>query len=405
MITSLGNGVFMKIGTITLHLPFNYGNALQQFALHKYLLKQGYDTEILSHWYSKNKEEIRYYHNDLQSSCKRILPFILHCMMFNGVFVQYIREKKINRWMETHIKWSEKEGTDETFPVNEIDHDIVITGSDQIWNPIHATSDYFLLYKFPSHIRKIAYAASLGSDVFPETREPFYKKALADFEAISVRESSAVSILERMGVKSTLVCDPTLLHTREEWIEMLGIKRKQKTENGIMMYFVSPAHRTYWKDVIQVAKGSKKKVHVYVFSHTPMVKCSLVPVKRAVKLFLTNIYIRFRLFFAGVHLHFSADPTEFIQHLSESEGLITDSFHGLMFASIFEKKCNVVIGTDAERIQMSARLRNFIHDFSNPEIMSKTIDINSMKSVKITQQLNDLIQKSKKWLADTLKNN
>ena len=40
----------MKIGTLTLHLPFNYGNALQMFSQHCYLLEQGYDVGNGSNW-------------------------------------------------------------------------------------------------------------------------------------------------------------------------------------------------------------------------------------------------------------------------------------------------------------------------------------------------------------------
>ena len=36
----------MKVGTLTLHLPFNYGNALQMLSFHRYLREQGYDADV-----------------------------------------------------------------------------------------------------------------------------------------------------------------------------------------------------------------------------------------------------------------------------------------------------------------------------------------------------------------------
>ncbi len=394
-----------KIGTLTLHLPFNYGNALQQFSLHKYLLEQGYKTEILSHWFIEGEDEIRYFHNRLGKNPFRWIRFLIQCLMFNGQLSQYHRESKIIKWLRNNISWSSEEGANSNFPVERLTHDIIIVGSDQVWNPAYETSNFFLLGAFPERIRKLAYAASFGSDVFPESKKRFYFDRLAKFNAISMRESSGVSILKEMGVDALLVCDPTLLHSKEEWGKLLGLSSETKEKDELMMYFVTPDYKGLWKEAIRIARESGKRVHAYAFVWSHWSDCRWRPGRQAIRRCLTNCYIRLMLYFAGVRLHFSADPTDFVKRIASCKGLITDSFHGMMFATIFNKKCNVVIGEHPERQQMSARLRDFARDYGNPEIFSAKPDLRAMKQLKISSKLADLINYSKKWLLKQLQNN
>lgn len=389
----------MKIGTITLHLPFNYGNALQMLSLHRYLLEQGYDAEVLSHWFLKNREEITYWHRRIRSA-SGLFRFVLNALMFNGVVCQFCREAKLMKWLTEKIRWSQEAGVTGEFNPERLPHDIVIAGSDQIWNPKYETSDFFLLPDFPNRIKKIAYAASFGTDCFIEHRVPFFKKAMAKFAAISLRESSAVDIVTKtFALPATLVCDPTLLHTKEEWCRLLGFEMPKKCSSDLVAYFVTPDYRSEWREVIRLARESGRKIHCYVFIWSSWLEVfSFRHPFAMLKFPLKMICLRLSLFFSGVRLHFSATPSEFVERLAKSEGLITDSFHGMMFATIFGKKCNVTIGTHEERLQMSARLRNFTYDFGRPEILTPKADLSAMKELAVTPALQALIDKSKRWL-------
>lgn len=392
----------MKIGTLTLHLPFNYGNALQQLSLHKYLLEQGYDTEVLSHWFLKDRDEILHYHHQIKT-IKGLLLFAWNCLCFTGAFSKYCQESKIRKWLGYHIKWSKEEGFDEQFDGRAISHDVVVVGSDQIWNPKYRTSDFFLLPNFSDKIRRVAYAASFGTDKFIENRRPFFAQQLKRFDAISVRESSAKTIIEKeFGLPATLVCDPTLLHTKEEWCKLLGFEMPQKVKDELVAYLVTPDFRSEWKEAIRIAKESGKRLHVFAFSWTPVPTVSTRRPLGLIKCALIMLYIRMRLFAAGVRLHLSATPSDFVRTIAECNGLITDSFHGMMFATIFEKPCNVTIGEHEERQQMSARLRNFTADFGRPEILTPKADVSAMKPLSISPKLQDLISFSKRWIKESL---
>lgn len=393
----------MKIGTVSIHLPFNYGNALQMLSLHKYLLEQGYDTEVLSHWFMKNRQEIRHLHV-LFHRPGGALRFLSRAVMWGGVVAQYQRERKIEKWLQDKISWSTETGYDSHFDSDGIPFDVVIAGSDQIWNPKYETSRFFLLPTFPDHIKKIAYAASFGTDVFPAEAIPYFSQCLNRFSAISVRESSGVSILKgKFGREATLVCDPTLLHSRDEWARILEFKIPAQSKASLTMYLVTPSSDKEWKEVLRVARESQKRVDLFVFRWSQWLpKVNVRHPWRSFCLALSNIYVRVRLYSAGVRMHLSATPTEFVRSIAESSGVITDSFHGMMFATIFEKPCNVLVGSDEERLQMSARLRNFTEEFGIPEILTPRADIHAMRKLSVGPKLRDLIEFSKKWLAHSI---
>lgn len=392
----------MKIATVTLHLPFNYGNALQQLSLHRYLLEQGYETEVLSHWFRKDRDEILYYHNHLKG-VKEVLKFVLNCMCFTGAFSKWRHEAKLKRWLDSKIKWSKEEGYDEQFDGKAITHDVVMVGSDQVWNPKYRTSDFFLLPGFSDKVRRIAYAASFGTDKFIESRKPFFAEQLKKFAAISVRESSAKEIIENeLGLPATLVCDPTLLHTKEEWCKLLGFEMPRKIKDELVAYLVTPDFREQWREAIRIARESKKKLHIFAFSYTPAPAVSILRLRTFLRCAVRMVCIRLRLFLSGVRLHFAATPTEFVKTIAECNGLITDSFHGMMFATIFEKPCNVTIGEHEERQQMSARLRNFTADFGRPEILTPKADVAAMRPLTVLPKLQTLIDFSKRWIKGVL---
>jgi hypothetical protein len=373
------------------------------FSLHRYLLEQGYDAEVLSHWYFKNKDEVLGLHNKSRG-IKGFLKLLVDFIMVPGVTCQYWRERKLSKWLDGNIRWSRESGVSGEFKPEKLPHDIVIVGSDQIWNPIHETSKFFLLTDFPDRIKKVAYAASMGTDKFIDSEVGNFSEALKRFSAVSVREKSAVCVCEKiLAQHATLVCDPTLLHTKEDWIKLLGLKLKSCPTDDLVVYLVTPDYKSKWRELIRVAKESRRKVHFFAFQWSQWMPhfSWRHPLKGMLQL-MKSVVKRLVLFFAGVRLHLSATPTEFVQCIANSSGLLTDSFHGMMFATIFEKKCNVVIGVHSERQQMSARLRNFTGDFGDPTILTPTFDIKAMKKLGITSKLESLISFSKVWLKSAI---
>lgn len=91
----------------------------------------------------------------------------------------------------------------------------IVVGSDQVWNTKYYNPLYFLNFLEDNHtIKKISYAASLGSDLwyYSQQQTDEISNLLNKFNAISVRESSAINLLQdNLKIKATQVLDPTLL--------------------------------------------------------------------------------------------------------------------------------------------------------------------------------------------------
>ena len=389
----------MKIGVLTVHLPTNYGNALQMLALHRYLRDQGHDAEVLSHWCEENKREISLWHDYRRQSILKWIAFAVSCLTWTGKFCALRRETKIAKWLAENVRWSSGVGWHGEFPTADVKYDAVIVGSDQVWNSNCEFVRFFFLPDFQETVKRIAYAASFNSEAFPEEDRDFCRKQLLRFSGVSVRESSSVDVVrDRVGVVPVHVCDPVLLYSRSEWMQMLSLEEHNKGRPFNMCYIVSPAGWAYYDDLIRIAKETHLPLHVYAFACTEAAIQSRNPLRVVFSMLLK----RMRLFASGVRLHFSADPTEFLQRMCNAEGVFTDSFHGMMFATIFEKRCNVVVGTNRERQEMKAKLVDFVRDLGFESALSDHFDVRHMQKLGMSRPLQELIVFSKSWLKNVL---
>ncbi|MCM1006886.1 MAG: polysaccharide pyruvyl transferase family protein [Ruminococcus flavefaciens] len=92
--------------------------------------------------------------------------------------------------------------------------DIYMTGSAQVWNK-SIEKPYFLEYA-PKGRKRIAFSASIGRTEFSEYEISETVAMLKKYSAISVREGSAVRLLEHFGIKSEFVLDPTLILDKKD---------------------------------------------------------------------------------------------------------------------------------------------------------------------------------------------
>lgn len=153
-----------EIGIITIHSDLNYGAALQAYALNQYLRNKGYDSQIID--YIKIPNHPRQY------------PFpknIAYKLMNIPRFYRY-------RWFlkssVTSKKWNSVEEL-----MNEFNEpfDVLISGSDQVWNPTcgglvdKLNPVYYLAFADRKKYKKVAYASSIGSYRFNETEQVLIK--------------------------------------------------------------------------------------------------------------------------------------------------------------------------------------------------------------------------------------
>ena len=286
-----------KIGIITIHSDLNYGAALQAYALNQYLRNQGYDSEIIN--YIKIPNHPRQY------------PFpknIAYWLMNRPRFLRY---RKFLKSSVTAKEWHSVEelmnGFNEPF-------DVLISGSDQVWNPTcgglvdKLNPCYYLAFAQSGQYKKVAYASSLGSYRF-NAEERVHVKEWLDDHHLSTRESSGAEHLkEILGKEVKVVLDPTLLLDSEQWRKASRpVRVKSKY---VLVYYID--------EIAECVEYARKVADKHDWKVVMM----------------SNTFNRF----PGVDQNIPfCGPAQFLWLFGHAEYVVTNSFHGTAFSVNFNR--------------------------------------------------------------------
>jgi len=354
----------MKIGILTVHNQINYGGVLQAYALQQFLQQSGYDVEVIDYWITPTNNHLHgfWLHRKIPLIKKLVrLPLWL---VRDGFVVSDIKRRiRTIQFLKEYICTS-KEIYRGVEGLRHIDkYDMVIVGSDQIWNPsVSRASNPFLLNwleRTEGKPRKISYAASFGCASIPEDRKDEYRQSFSDFDAISVREQEGADLLaSTFGIASTRVLDPSLLLSAEDWLKMAkGVTTGERRE--------TPYIFCYWRgDMDKIVPLLKQLAQT---GENIRVLCDW---KTGWENFADNLKLR-HLFAINKRIKpcLSAGPIEFVRLLSGAKAVLSDSFHAMAFASIFDKPMCIVHKSNKNREAMGARLWDFQEKFgSNPVV-------------------------------------
>lgn len=294
------------IGIVTQALGYNYGGILQNYALQQVLKKLGYESITLDVFY-------RYPYS-------RYLISNLRSHIFNAVGIKHNYPKKpfhgrsipevTGRFMLEHLKLTEPLDDYSPKVLDKYHIDTIIFGSDQIWRPSYNPNIENMFGAFATKTcRKIAYAASFGTDVWEYSKEQTERcrVLLKDFSAVSVREETAVSLCEEYleYKEAKHVLDPTLLLDKEDYLKLC-----QK---------VSPSTTAYIAAYILDNNSSKTKLLQQLSDSYHL------PIK-----------------FISAHDHTELSIEEWLAVFRDASYVVTDSFHGTVFSIIFQKQFIVI---------------------------------------------------------------
>ena len=185
-----------------------------------------------------------------------------------------------------------------------LDNSVAIIGSDQIWNPkmIEGMENVYFA-GIADFSKRIAYAASIGMKEWPDSFKSRIITRLKKFDAISVREQSAVKYLNSIGIENVAwVCDPTLLNKGDFYKKKFGVKREY-------------AYKYVFRYVI------REKIPASFFN------------------FIDGQVISVN---AGNRNNF-VSVSEWLSFINYSEYIVTDSFHCVVFCLLFHKNFIVVL--------------------------------------------------------------
>jgi hypothetical protein len=248
-----------KIGIITYHNVLNYGAYLQVYSLQNFLKKKDYEVEII------NYKSLRFIINEFRSLFSKNL-IKSFCQFINYLKFFFYR-KKINKSnffiRKNKIPYSK--------------YDLIIFGSDEIWNyknPLIGYDDFY--FGNNCKTKKISYAVSFGTIENIEKDKNEIISNLNNFQSITVRDINSKNIIENeIKRKTEIVLDPVLIYDFKD--EINKETEYKNLKNQIVVY----GHHFKNEEVKKICKyaklNSKKLVslgyyHKWCDSNYPFIK-------------------------------------------------------------------------------------------------------------------------------------
>lgn len=212
---------------------------MQCYALSHYISTLGYEVEVIDYPLTPAKKKELY-----------IYKFYSLFSALKTIDVRDVCQKLKRKLLKTNSgACSEKSNMTIDFYDRNINHsrmivsvsdlteyckkyDVVIVGSDQVWNYVMSSRvDIYLLSFLNKSQKKIAYAASFGVSSIPFFYKNVYRRYLLLFNFLSLREQKGCNLVKHLiNKKSVHVLDPTLLLNAEEMDavseECLGIPQQ-----------------------------------------------------------------------------------------------------------------------------------------------------------------------------------
>ncbi|OAP36664.1 polysaccharide pyruvyl transferase [Sinorhizobium glycinis] len=190
-----------KLGVLTFHRCINYGSFWQTRCLIDGLRCRGTDPIVLNH------SSDRVSRAEWRCALQPLLPVRTSCAD-SRLYATKIRKffKAIEALpLSTAFALHDPTGSENC--------DLVIVGSDEVWNLRHPWYGGCRLFYGDSLAarRVVSYAATFGNHPAANGLDGFWAEGLRKFESISVRDENSKTIVENaLGREATLVLDPCL---------------------------------------------------------------------------------------------------------------------------------------------------------------------------------------------------
>lgn len=286
----------------------SYGSILQSYALKKALLDIGIYSSIIKT--SKEKFDLKF---SFSTNMKKNIYNIYNNLLVNKIKKKFLKNNSFINDKIDIIYFNSYEDV----KTADLDTDIFLAGSDQIFHPDLCDPLFFLDF-VPKDKLKISYAASMGVTTIKKNNEEDFRRLLNNFDYISVREVDNVPIIRRYTDRDVQVhIDPTFLIAPFEW---RSLEKKYPINERYILVYPLYWNKKFNKQLKEIKKRTGYKI---------VTLCSG----------FNRAYGDIKIFDAGVE--------EFLWLIDNSEAVITSSFHGVALSTIFNKDFSVVINPNA----------------------------------------------------------
>lgn len=363
----------MKIGILTLPMHGNIGGVLQNYALVNFLKK--YTSEVYTIDYRPHRHEL-------------VKAYIFRFIRKIGLsrLIYFTRNEKlvllynIRRFIDANISCSGPYYNFNCLKKRAVKFDTIILGSDQVWRKIFIYDSidiYFLGFLNNKKQQCFSYAASIGTDKCEYSNEELLviNKLIKNFKSISVREYSAISLIENVFKwscpKPQLVLDPTFLLPAEHYLNLIK-ERKDiyiSKEKNLYYYLLDKN-----KDKERLLEEFSKRSNLTLYSNyntSCKAMCSI---------------------------------EQWLSDIFHSDFVVTDSFHGVVFSIIFKKQFAVYINQERGTTRFDSLLKmlglesRIINNSNIDSILSNRINYEYIQKILDEQRTISI-----KFIEDNLK--
>lgn len=354
----------MKIAILTLRVDNNYGGHLQRYALSRVLQDMGHDACVLyfrSTW--DNDSTKKRLITAIKNIIKKLIGKTSNPILYwkHEELSWQITRKNAFPFFQRYISHSELIYSLQSLKrhVCKANYDVLIVGSDQVWRKAYTERwgvDRFFLDFASENTKRIAYAASFGKFDMEYTidEKDRLSKLYEKFDAVSVREISALDVLKKHNwskPEAVWVLDPTMLLTKEHYLKLINEGETTASNGNMFCYILDRTEET--SQLIDAISKSKQLTPFYSSIHENNVERISVE--------------------------------QWLRSFDDSEYIITDSFHGVVFALIFNKPFYLIENSSRGNARFDSLAYAFgispNHNEPNWNILNKRI--NEMREVSM----------------------
>lgn len=315
-----------KIGILTFVNADNFGAVLQAYALSRYCSELQYDVEFINYRINSPQNNVA----DTVRHRERIFQKIIRRLKITKNHHRNVQIRKFTDFRTTLLSISRisYNGDLEFLEKYPDDYDIVICGSDQIWNTQLSNNSKTFYLDFKCRAKKIAYAGSYGHEVLTSTERRYTERYISLMDAVSCREKESIDEMKKLCPNKDIewVVDPVFLLKREQWNKIVKVPRDRNyifvytMEDSIGMEEAIESIRKQYPDrkIVSVVGGC----------------CGNPPNTSAKK---------------------EVGPKEFVGFIAGADAVITNSFHAAAFCIIYAKPLCLV-----EHSIRNLRLKNLM---------------------------------------------
>lgn len=310
------NTVRLRVGVISLYGLENFGNRLQNWAVHYALTERGYDPV-----------NIIFPHRDLRAYLGHFVRETTRIAHRQHIDIQRRRSfRQFDSHMKRHTVYFRQQLQD----IRKA-YCCFVVGSDQIWSPYSGRYHEFQFLNWASPKQKIALSPSFGVTHVPTDKQAAYAEWLTSFAELSVREDAGAKIIEDLtGRKARVLIDPTLSIEANAW-RRISSPRLRPREPYVLTYFLGETDAEWITYISETASTHEARI--------------------------------ISLLDRSDSLMYTAGPAEFLDLIDNAACVFTDSFHGSAFSLVFGVPL-VVFPRRGGRFDVSSRLDTFLSTFA-----------------------------------------